>query len=151
MAVGATVAIVGALAPWIRTGGRTRNSFDLLRLVDDLGFAPDGAAAAVIRWWPLVPLLIVVGVVAAWWGWARTGAAVGIVGALYAGAVGAVVLAAPTRGRVLGRAIGPYLTTIGAVALLAGAVAVLVVGAGVSPPTGRAPAARSAGGSAGPS
>ena len=151
MATGATVAIIGAVRPWIRTGGRARNSFDVFRLVDDLGVAPDGPAAAVIRWWPVVPLVMVLGVVAAWWGWARVGGVVGVLGALYAGAVATVVLAAPTRGRVLGRGVGPSLTAVGAVVLLAGAIAVLVVGAGVSRPTDPAPAAPSAGGSAGPS
>ena len=87
MAVGAALAIVGALLPWLRTGGRSRNSFDLFRIVRDLGFAPDGAAAAVIRGWPVVPLLAVVGVVAAWWGWARAGGVIGVVAAVYAGAV----------------------------------------------------------------
>ncbi len=42
MAAGAALAILGALLPWIRTGGRSRNSFDLFRIVRDLGFAPDG-------------------------------------------------------------------------------------------------------------
>jgi hypothetical protein len=153
MAAGAVLAILGALLPWLRTGGRARNSFDLLRLVDDLGFTPDGPAANVIRWWPLVPLLIVVGVVAAWWGWARTGGIIGLLGAAYAGAVGAVVLAAPTSGRVLARGAGPLVTTIGGVVLLGGSVAVLVVGAtrDVMPPTAPGPAAPHAGGSAGPS
>jgi hypothetical protein len=138
MAAGAVAAIVGALLPWIRTGGRARNSFDLFRLVDDLGFAPHGAAAGAIRWWPLVPLLAVVGVVVAWWGWARPGAAVGVVTAGYTLAVGVAVLAAPTRGRTLGRAAGVYVATVGGALLLAGSIAVLVVGTGVTSATGRA-------------
>jgi hypothetical protein len=128
MAAGAALAIVGALLPWIRTGGRSRNSFDLFRIVRDLGFAPDGAAAAVIRGWPVVPFLAVVGVVGAWWGWPRLGGVIGIVAAVYAGAIGAAVLVAPTRGRVLARAIGPTVTTTGAVVLLGGSIAVLLVG-----------------------
>ena len=135
MAVGAALAIIGALLPWLRTGGRSRNSFDLFRIVRDLGFAPDGAAAAVIRGWPVVPLLAVVGVVAAWWGWARAGGVIGVVAALYAGTVSAAILTAPTRGRVLARAIGPTVATIGGVVLLAGSIAVLVVGRAVTSPT----------------
>jgi hypothetical protein len=145
MAVGAALAIVGALLPWIRTGGRSRNSFDLFRIVRDLGFAPDGVAAAVIRGWPVVPLLAVVGVVAAWWGWARPGGVIGIVAAVYAGAVGVAILAAPTRGRVLARAIGPTVTTVGGVALLAGSIAVLVVGRAVRSPTATGAPARPSG------
>jgi polyferredoxin len=138
MAVGAAVAIVGALLPWIRTGGRARNSFDLFRLADDLGFAPDGPAANAIRWWPLVPLLAVVAVVAAWWGWARPGGAVGVVAALYTLTVGLAILAAPTRGRVLARSVGATVTTLGGALLLAGSIAVLIVGQAVtSPPSAR--------------
>ena len=145
MAAGAALAIVGALLPWIRTGGRSRNSFDLFRIVRDLGFAPDGVAAAVIRGWPVVPLLAVVGVVAAWWGWARPGGAIGVVAAVYAGAVGAAILVAPTRGRVLSRAIGPTVTAIGGIVLLAGSIAVLVLGRAVTPPTASGAPARPSG------
>jgi hypothetical protein len=145
MAAGAALAILGALLPWIRTGGRSRNSFDLFRIVRDLGFAPDGAAAAVIRGWPIVPLLAVVGVVAAWWGWARPGGVIGVVAAVYAGAAGAAILVAPTRGRVLARAIGPTVTTIGGILLLAGSIAVLIVGRAVTSPTPTAAPARPSG------
>ena len=145
MAAGAALAIVGALLPWIRTGGRSRNSFDLFRIVRDLGFAPDGAAAALIRSWPVVPLIAVVAVVAAWWGWTRAGGVIGVVAAVYAGSVSVAILTAPTRGRVLARAIGPTVTTIGAVVLLAGSIAVLVVGRPVRSPTPTAAPARPSG------
>jgi hypothetical protein len=140
MAVGASTAVVGALLPWIRTGGRSRNSFDLFRLVDDLGFAPDGPAASAIRWWPLVPLLAVVAVVAAWWGWARAGGALGALVAAYTLVVAVAILGAPTRGRVLARAGGAVVTTVGGALLLAGSIAVLVVGVGsaTTSSTGRA-------------
>ena len=61
----------------------------------------------------------------------------GVCGALYAGCIAVVVLFAPTRGRVLTRAIGPLLTAIGAVAVLTGSIIVLAVGAGVRSPTAR--------------
>jgi hypothetical protein len=139
MASGAVMAIVGALLPWIRTGGRSRNSFDLFRTVADLGFAPNGPAANAIRWWPLVPLLAVIAVVVAWWGWARTGGAVGVLAGVYTLVVGIAILGAPTRGRVVARSIGATVTTIGGGVLLAGSVAVLVVGVGVRarPPRSR--------------
>jgi len=145
MAVGAVVAIVGALLPWLRTGGRARNSFDLFRLVADLGFAPDGPAAMAIRWWPLVPLLAVVAVVAAWWGWPRAGGALGLVSAAYALTVALAVLSATTRGRGLARAPGVAVTVAGAAVLAAGSIAVLVV----RPTTGRAGPARPRGPPAG--
>ena len=91
MAAGGVVMIVGSLVPWVRTGGARRNSYDLLSLVDRLGFAPDGPAEAALRWWPLMPLLVAVAVVAAWWGWPRAGGALGVVAAVYGGGVGLAV------------------------------------------------------------
>ena len=140
------LAIVGALLPWLRTGGRSRNSFDLFRIVGDLGFAPDGAAAAVIRGWPIVPLLAVVGVVAAWWGWARRRRRDRRRSPPSTPARSASPSStAPTRGRVLARAIGPTVATIGGVVLLAGSIAVLVVGRAVTSPTPTAAPARPSG------
>jgi hypothetical protein len=155
MAIGAALAVVGALLPWIRTGGRSRNSFDLFRLVDDLGFAPRGAAATAIRWWPIVPLLAVVAVVGAWWGWARAGGAVGVVAAGYTLAVAIAILGAPTRGRVVARSLGATVTVVGGAVLLGGSVAVLIVGGGrrpaVTPPTGPVATGRPSGPPGGPS
>ena len=79
----------------MRTGSRSRNSYDVFRVVGRLGFAPDGPAATALRWWPVVPLLTVVAVVAVWWGWGRPGGVLGIVAAVYAGVIGAAVAAAP--------------------------------------------------------
>jgi hypothetical protein len=132
--------VIGALLPWLRTGGRSRNSFDLFRVVGDLGFARHGVAATAIRWWPIVPLLAVVAVVTSWWGWARTGGVVGVVAGLYTLAVGIAVLGAPTRGRIIARSVGATVTTVGGGVLLVGSAAVLAVGVGwrpaVIPPTG---------------
>ena len=91
MAVGAAVVVTGTLLPWVRTGGRRRNSYDVLELVERLGFAPDGAAATALRWWPVVTVLVVLAVVATWWGWPRLGGATGLVAAGYAGTMAAVV------------------------------------------------------------
>ena len=73
MAVGGVVTVVGSLLPWVRTGRRQRNSYDVFALAQRLGFSPDGPAANGLRWWPLVPLLVAAAVVAAWWGWRRPG------------------------------------------------------------------------------
>jgi hypothetical protein len=143
MAAGAGLALVGSFLPWVRTGSRDRNSYDVFRVVGRLGFAPDGPAATAMRWWPLVPLLAVAAVVAAWWGWARWGGALGVVAACYGAAVGIAVANAPEPTLVDVRA-GAIVTTVGAVVLLAGSVAVLVVGPGqtVSSPIDRAGRAR---------
>lgn len=131
MLAGAVLAIIGSFLPWVRSGSRSRHSYDVFRVVGNLGFAPDGPAATALRWWPLVPFLAVAAVVAVWWGWARVGGGVGVAAGLYAGGVGVAVLAAPAGGLVDTGA-GPPLTVAGAVILLGGSVAVLVIGAGTT-------------------
>ena len=149
MAAGAAVAIVGSLVPWLRAGARTRNSYDLLRVVRRLGFAPDGPAVTAIRWWPLVPLLAVAAVVAAWWGWPRAGSALGVLTALYAGGVALAVATAPDTG-ALEVASGPFVTAAGAALLLAGSAAVAVVGLGAPARPAALTASTDRGGSARP-
>ncbi len=128
MAVGAGLTVVGSLLPWVRTGGRRRHSYDLLALVERLGFATDGIAAAALRWWPLVPLLAVGAVVAAWWGWPRAGGVLGVVAALYAGGTAVAVARAPA-GRLVDIQLGPFVTIAGALALLGGSIAAIAEGA----------------------
>jgi hypothetical protein len=127
MAVGAVVVIVGSLLPWLRTGARRRHSYDLFELVERLGFASTGPVATALRWWPLVPLLAVSAVVAAWWGWPRAGGVVGVVAALYAGAIALAVSLAPS-GRAIDALAGAPVTFLGAGALLGGSVAAIVTG-----------------------
>ncbi len=127
MGAGAALIVVGSLLPWVRTGGRARNSYDLFRIVGRLGFGPDGPASIAMRWWPLVPLLTVAASVVAWWGWPRPGGALGIAAALYAGGVALAVIAAPDRTGV-GLEAGVGLTAAGSAVLLAGSVAAVVVG-----------------------
>ena len=109
MAVGGAMVVVGSFLPWVRTGSRDRNSYDVFRVVGRLGFAPDGPAATALRWWPLVPLLTIGAVVAVWWGWVRIGGAVGILAATYAGGVGLAVWGAPAT-ELVDIGAGPALT-----------------------------------------
>jgi hypothetical protein len=126
MAVGAVVMLAGSLMAWVRTGGTRRNSYDLLSLIDRLGFAPDGPAEIALRWWPLVPLLSVVAVVAAWWGWPRAGGVVGLIAAVYGGAMGFAVNSA--RSDLVRIEPGTMVTIVGAVILAGGSIAAIVVG-----------------------
>jgi hypothetical protein len=147
MTVGAAATIVGSVLPWVRSGGVARNSYDIFRLVGRLGFAPDGPASTALRWWPVMPLLAVSGVVAVWWAWPRSGALLGILAAAYAGTVAVAVLLAPAEGLVdIGA--GPAVSTAGALALLAASCAVLVLSAR---PTGAAAGAPPAAPPGGPS
>jgi hypothetical protein len=136
MAMGGAITVLGSFLPWVRTGSRTRNSYDVFRVVGRLGFAPDGPADTAMRWWPVVPLLAVAAVVAVWWGWARSGGALGIVAAVYGGVVGLAVATAPDAGLVdIGA--GTIVTVVGAGVLLAGSVAAVAVRDEVSPTTDR--------------
>ncbi|MET0323937.1 MAG: hypothetical protein ABW219_01850 [Ilumatobacteraceae bacterium] len=137
MTAGAAAAIVGSLLAWIRTGGARRNSYDLFAVVGRLGFAPDGPMSAAVRWWPLVPLLAVVAVVAAWWGWPRLGGALGVIAAAYAGGVATAVSAAPAASEVVDVQHGAPLTAVGGLVLLVGSVGCVVVG--FTAPTDLAP------------
>jgi hypothetical protein len=126
MAVGAVVMVGGSLLPWVRTGGARRNSYDLLSLIGRLGFAPDGPAELALRWWPLVPLLAAVAVVAAWWGWPRTGGVLGALAALYGCGVGVTVSLAGSD--LVHIEPGAVVTIGGAVILAAGSIAAIFVG-----------------------
>jgi hypothetical protein len=126
MAVGTVVTVGGSLLPWVATGAKRRNSYDLLSLVERLGFAPDGPVDPALRWWPLMPLLAVLALVAAWWGWPRAGGAVGVIAGLYAGAVGVAVTQAPSG--LVDILPGAPVTVGGALVLAAGSIGAVVVG-----------------------
>ncbi len=64
--VGAAIALIGTFLPWLRSGSRDRSSYTIFDLVERLGFAPSGVVAWSLRFWPLVPLLLVATAVAAW-------------------------------------------------------------------------------------
>jgi hypothetical protein len=116
MTIGAAAVLLGTFMPWLRSGTRGRTSYQLLGLVDRLEFAPDGPAAAAVRWWPIVPLLLVVAVIAAWWDrWYIASVAAAVAGC-YALVFALVIRAAP--GRALA---GTLVTIVGAVVLLAAA------------------------------
>jgi hypothetical protein len=114
--IGAAAVLVGTFMPWWRSGTRGRTSYQLLGLVDRLEFAPDGPAAAAVRWWPIVPFLLVVAVVAAWWDRWFVAAVTSALGGCYALVFALVIRAAP--GRALA---GTLVTIVGAVVLLAAA------------------------------
>lgn len=129
MAAGAVVVVLGSLLPWLRTGARQRNSYDAFAVAERLGFGPGGAASTGLRWWPLVPLLTATAVVAAWWGWRRAGAALGILAGVYAAGVGVAVATADARAGVDVRP-GALITAVGGAVLIVASVATGLV----SPP-----------------
>ena len=127
MTVGACIAVVGSLLPWVRTGSARRNSYDVFALADRLGFAPGGAVAEGLRWWPLVPLLAATAVIAAWWGWPRAGGALGVIAGAYAGGVGLAVATADAA-LVIDVEAGAVVTAAGGVMLVLGSAAAVIIG-----------------------
>ena len=116
------VVVAGTFLPWMGTGDSARSSYDLFGLLDRIGVAEDGVVGHAVRWWPVVPLLVVVSVLCVWAHRHHLAVASTVVAAAYAGGVAtALVLASRTAPVRVGP--GPWVTSIGAVLLL---VAVLV-------------------------
>jgi hypothetical protein len=127
MAVGALVVVVGTLLPWVRTGEASRNSYDVFALLDRLGISPGELVGRGLRFWPLVPLLVIAAAVLAWWGWVAVGAATGILGGIYAGGVAIAVM--NTDAVTVAIRPGATITLVGGLVLLVGSFAALVLGA----------------------
>jgi hypothetical protein len=121
---GAALLLVGTFLTWLRSGATERSSYDVLDLVDRLGFSKGGVVGLALRVWPLIPLLLVVGVIVWWWpssGTAWTAARVGVplLASLYAGAVAVAVINAPDVALFsIGR--GPTVTIIGGCVMMVG-------------------------------
>lgn len=122
----AGVALIGVFGPWLLSGASRRSSFELLDLVDRLGFANDGVFAWVVRFWPVVPLMIVVSVVAAWADRPRASALVGVFSGLYVAGVSIGVNQAPDADLVR-TTWGVQVAALGGLGLLAAAIWSLVV------------------------
>jgi hypothetical protein len=84
ISVGAVATVVGTFLPWLRSGTNDRNSFQLLSLLNYLGFAPDGPMGWAVRLWPVVPLVCAVAAVAAWRGMWPIASLAGVAGGTYA-------------------------------------------------------------------
>ena len=63
--LGASIALIGTFLPWLASGSVDRSSYDLVDLVERLGFASGGAVDLALTLWPIVPLLLVVSVLVA--------------------------------------------------------------------------------------
>lgn len=107
----------GTFLPWLRSGARNRTSYELLGLVDRLGLAR-GLGGELIRWWPIVPLLVTVAVVAAWWGGRWVVMAFALAAAAVVIAVNVLLRRGADRARLQVGA-GPAVAVAGALALVA--------------------------------
>jgi len=116
---GAMVVVAGTFLPWLRSGERRRSSYEILSLVDRLGYSSSGAVGWGLRLWPTVPLLLVAAVALLWFEHRRLAVGAGVVVGAYAGAVAAAVRSASPAGIVTVQ-YGSWITLIGAIVLLIG-------------------------------
>ncbi len=121
LVVGTASMVSGALLPWVATGERQRNSFEVVRAGHALGVLDDGVEKLAGQGWYLVPVVAALALLALAVGCRRAAAALGVVAAAAAIALALVVRATslPTRfgiGVTMGAAV---LVVIGA-ALTAG-------------------------------
>lgn len=117
MSIAGLVTLVGTFLPWLHSGSTTRSSYALLGVLARLDLTTDGVVSTLVRWWPLVPLLVTAAVVAAWWRWTWLSVGVAATAAIYAGGVGAVIVVA-ARGTGIDLGVGPWVCGVGALVLL---------------------------------
>lgn len=91
LTVSGVLVLIGTFLPWVGSGDASRSSYRLLGVLDRLEVTPDGAIAALVRWWPVVPLLVTAAIVLSWWGFHRGAATLALAAALYAGGVAVAI------------------------------------------------------------
>jgi hypothetical protein len=116
---GALLAIVGTFLPWLRSGTRRRNSYEIFSLVDRLGISQSSLVGWGVRLWPVVPFLLVLTISLLWFAPRLPAVAVAAVTVLYAGGVSLVVNRAQSSSLVAVES-GPVVTLCGLAALTVG-------------------------------
>ena len=126
MTIGAVATVVGSLCPWVASGTVDRSSYEIIDMLDRLGFAEAGPVGLALRAWPVMPLLVVTGTVAMWWRRNVAGTALAVIGGVYALAVALTIRLTSPSGLVRIR-FGPMVTIGGASVLVAATLVTLVV------------------------
>ena len=122
--VGGIVVVVSMFGPWVRSGSNDRNSFELVDLIDRLGFTPNGPVESAIRAWPLAPLLVVVAVILTIGLRGRAGAVVAIVVGGSIAVVGAAIRTAP-ESTLIDSGWGSVAAAVGGLVMVAGGITIL--------------------------
>jgi hypothetical protein len=120
LAAAATVG--GTFLPWLRSGKHDRTSYQLLALLDSLGYAPAGPVGWAVRLWPLVPLIGAIAVVASWRGMWPISSLAGVGAGAYALGLAVVVRGADTTSFIYVRW-GVTFTLVSALVLTAASLA----------------------------
>jgi hypothetical protein len=153
-AIGAVAALIGTFLPWLRSGTVDRSSYDLVDIVERLGFSPEGVIDIALTMWPLAPLALVSTVIAQWPGWTSAWSTIGAaasagITSVYVGGIAIAVLVAPDVGLFRIR-LGAWLTLAGATVMLVGACVTTVavrwgrpIGLGRQAPASAPPVGRS--------
>jgi hypothetical protein len=103
-------------APWVYSGSVSRSSFQLLGLIDRLGFAPNGPLRLAIQWWPLAPLMLSISVLLLYWNQSRIGSLLGIAAGAYVGAFAGVLRFGATH--ALRTGFGPMLAMVAGLGMI---------------------------------
>jgi hypothetical protein len=119
--VGAVVGAVGTFVPWLRSGTRQRDSYEIFSLVDRLGISQSSVIGWGLRLWPVLPFLLVLAVTLQWFRRPWITGLVALVVAVYAGAVSLAVRSASSSSLVTIEP-GSMVTLIGMIVLAAGAL-----------------------------
>lgn len=112
----------GTFLPWLRSGKHDRTSYQLLALLDSLGFASSGPVGWAVRLWPLVPLICAIAAVASWRGMWPVSSLAGLAAGAYAFGLAVVVRGASPTSFIYDRW-GVTFTLVSALVLLVASLA----------------------------
>lgn len=127
-AVGLVTLVTGMFLPWFRSGAVLRDSFQMVGVIQTLGFLRgDVLELLLYAWFGLVPI-VTLGVVAYTFGLYRTGATICVLLAIFTGTIsGVATVESGGEESSLGIAgTGPTVTLIGSLVALIGAVGIFV-------------------------
>ena len=129
---GGIAMVIAMFGPWVRSGSNYRSSFELVDLIDRLGFAPDGPVATALRSWPCAPLAVIVTIVLANWFGGRVIGVLALAVGLTIGAVGLAVRQVPTS-ILIGSGWGSSLAIVGGLVMVLGAITMIASAAPDTP------------------
>ncbi|HVK26352.1 MAG TPA: hypothetical protein VM677_33795 [Actinokineospora sp.] len=126
--VGVVAVVVGMFLPWFRSGTVLRDSFQIIGVIQSLGFLRgDTLELLLYAWFAVIPA-VTLSIVAYTLGLSRTAATIGAVLAIFTGTIsgGATVESGGGESSLGIAGTGPTVTLIGSLVALVGAVGIFV-------------------------